>query len=119
MTDGREAEQPGWRDLRGILDEESRRAKSSQEAVIKLSHGYGELGPKPREAVDETICEWLLSDDETLRFDALALVNDHGIARAEPVLARLADRLRTDSRPGAPYELRKVIRIRDKLAGRD
>jgi hypothetical protein len=119
MTDGRDADKAAWRDLRDRLDREARRVKSSPDAAIKLSLAYDALDATARECVDQTICEWLLSDDETLRFDALWLVNEHGIARAEPVLEQLADRLRTETAPGAPFELSKVVRIRDKLAERD
>ena len=60
---------------------------------------------------DQVLAEWALSDDEALRFDALALIDDFKIANEIPVLQKLANRLASSSAPGALYELQKVDRI--------
>jgi hypothetical protein len=51
------------------------------------------------------------AEDETVRFDALALIDDFRIAKAMPALRALAGRLASSRLPGAPYELLKVDRI--------
>ena len=60
---------------------------------------------------DQVLAEWVLSDDQGLRFDALALIDAFKIANETPVLQKLASRLASSSAPGAPYKLRKVDRI--------
>ena len=65
---------------------------------------------------NRVLAEWALSDDENVRFDALALIDDFKIASAAPALQELARRLASDGTPGAPYELKKVRRIISNLA---
>ncbi len=60
---------------------------------------------------DQVLCEWALSDDEVIRFDALGLISDLKMHAAVPALRRLGDRLRKVRSPSAPFELQKVQRI--------
>lgn len=107
-----------WSALRDRLDTEARGAKMSQAAVVELSHRYASLDAESRGVVDEMLSEWVLSDDENLRFDALALVSDHRIVRALPPLRQLQVRLQDAKDPGAPYEQAKVQRIIARLENR-
>lgn len=69
--------------------------------------------------MDEVLIEWALSDDESLRFDALYVIEEHSIARAVPALLSLHSRLEDESkRPGAPFEAAKVARILERLRTR-
>ena len=87
----------------------------SQEAVLRLSHAYTLLQPDERRVVDEVLSEWLYSEDENQRFDALALIREHRIVSAVRALEELAQRLAHSDDPGAPYELAKVKRIVNQL----
>ena len=78
---------------------------------IELPHATAEL----YSAVDELLAEWVLSDDQNLRFDAMALISDHNIRSALPSLRLLAERLEEASGPSAPYEWTKVNRLVGKL----
>ncbi|MGD0182849.1 MAG: hypothetical protein ABSC15_23810 [Terriglobales bacterium] len=60
---------------------------------------------------DQVLDEWVLSEDENVRFDALALIHDLKIATAMPSLRALATRLTSSTVPSAPYELKKVNRL--------
>jgi len=60
---------------------------------------------------DQVLTEWVLSKDEGVRFDALALIDDFKILKAIPALQKLATRLVSSSAPSAPYELQKVDRV--------
>ncbi len=42
---------------------------------------------------DQVLAEWALSEDEKVRFDGLALIDDFPIATAIPALQKLAKRL--------------------------
>jgi hypothetical protein len=90
--------------------------KDSQGAVLALAETYGQIPAGQRSEVNAVLLEWVLSDEEGLRFDALAIVDDCGITEAIPALRALQDRLETESRPGAPYEWAKVNRIIGGLA---
>jgi len=61
-----------------------------------------------RVEADRVLSEWLRSDDETLRFDAGALIRQFKIKSALPELRTLAARLAFGPGRGDPYELEKV-----------
>lgn len=89
--------------------------KDTQSVVLDLSREYARLAPDERASVNELLMEWLLSDNETDRFDAQALIFDHRISCALPALELLASRLEKAAGPGAPYELGKVKRLIERL----
>jgi hypothetical protein len=100
-----------WLQMR---DEVSARAitnKQSQEAVLVMADRYRSLAPDDRVVVDGLLSEQLASEDETVRFDALALIREFRIAAALPALRALADWLETQHWPGAPHERAKVNRL--------
>lgn len=116
MSGAREAEtRDSWRTLRDRLDKEAVGAKSSQEAVVRLSAAYRRLTEEQRQAVNAELLGWLSTDDEALRFGALALIQEHRITAAQPVVEDLTRHLRAESRPGAPYELVKISEIQRHL----
>jgi len=104
-----------WTALRNRLDAQGQATKVPQAAIVELSRRYLDLDPDARGVVDELISEWVLSDDENLRFDALALISDHRIEIALPALENLLVRLNGSTNPGAPYEQKKVRRIITRL----
>jgi hypothetical protein len=69
-----------------------------------------------RNLADQVLCEWLLNDDENVRYDSLVLIDEFGIKRALPALTELAPRLKRSKAPGAPYELQKVQSILSRLS---
>jgi hypothetical protein len=89
-------------------------AKDSQQATFALVAEIRGLAPEDRELAEEVIGEWVLSADESKRFDALAVVDELAIRSAIPRLRELESRLAKMSGPGAPFEAKKVQRI---LAG--
>jgi hypothetical protein len=104
-----------WERLRDRLDAEAQASKMSQEAVLRLSYAYTLLQPDERRVVDELLSQWLYSEDETKRFDALVLIREHRIVSALRALEDLAQRLAHADEPGAPYELAKVRHIAHRL----
>lgn len=97
-------------------DEEARSLKSSHLVHEKLRALYKGLGPSGRRMADEILAEWTLSPEESVRFDARALINDQGIKSAAPALRELACRLSNAPGPAAKYELIAVKRLLEKLA---
>ena len=104
-----------WRDLRDDLDQRARSGKDSQRAAIELSAAFGRLSRVEQAEVVPVLNEWLLSDDETLRFDAMFVIAEHSVNESVPALRRLEVRLESSTTPGAPYEWAKVNRLIGRL----
>jgi hypothetical protein len=96
---------------RKAVDEEAKELRDSYFALEKLNALYRKFDAEERALADQVLAEWVLSDDEGLRFDALVLIDDFKIVKVTPALRKLASRLAASSTPGAPYELQKVDRI--------
>jgi hypothetical protein len=105
-----------WRGLRDDLDRSFAQDKDPLRAVFGLSMAYGRLDEAEQNEVNDVLIDWVLSENETLRYDALYLVDEHQIHQAVPALRALQDRLENDpSRPGAPYEWAKVNGLLGRL----
>ena len=97
-------------------DEAAMSLKDSSLALERLHSLYQKFDDEERMMADHVLAEWALSEDEKVRFDALALIDDFNIATAFPTLKKLAERLATSGAPGAPYELQKLRRIIGSLS---
>ena len=104
-----------WVQLWAHLDWKADANKMSQETVCNLSTEYGLRSPEERAVINTVLSEWLVSDDEKKRFDALALIFDYRIDSSLPALRALTQRLKYSSAVGAPFELEKVTRVIDKI----
>ena len=104
---------------RDELDARHVAAKDSQGAILELAATYGRIPEEDRRKVEEVLLDWLLSEDESLRYDALFIVDEYLIRRAAPSLRVLQERLQSDPRPGAPYEWAKVNRTLGRLTDAD
>jgi hypothetical protein len=96
---------------REAANSEAAARKDSYIALEKLHALYEKFDADERLLADRVLAEWALSDNEGVRFDALALIDDFKIAAAAPALHELAQRLAASTAPSAPYELKKVARI--------
>src|SRR6185437_8702488 len=104
--------------FRKVANEEARSLKDSRLALERLQALYHGLTAAERELADKILMEWILSDDETVRFDALALVDRFKIRDAAPALSQLARRLGQSKAPSAIYELKKVDRVTAAIAAK-
>jgi hypothetical protein len=102
---------------RRSADEDSKSLKDPQLTLERLRSLYGKLDSAERQMADQVLAEWALSEDEAIRFDALALIGDLKICAAMPALQTLAARLALQAAPGSPYEFKKVRRIIARLTG--
>ena len=98
-------------------DAETKAEKASHVAIFELSQRYLSLPTDEREVVNAILAEWVLSDDPSKRFDALALIDEHRISSALPALRELRKNLERSTGPGAPYERAKVDRIVAAITG--
>jgi hypothetical protein len=101
--------------FRERVDREALELKDSYLAVDRLSALYEEFNDSERALADEVLCEWVLSENEAIRFDAMALIRQFGVFAAVPALRRRGGRLEGASEPGAPFEREKVEALIDEL----
>jgi hypothetical protein len=104
--------------LESVRESESADHKDSQVVLERLRAVYRLLDAGERAHAQSVLVEWALAADETLRFDALTLIDEFAIVAAAPALTTLAARLATSQAAGACYELKKVNRILVGLAAR-
>jgi len=69
---------------------------------------YGRFDEQERAMADRVIGEWALSEDSSVRFDALALIDTFHIVGALPALHSLLIRLGQSTEVGARHEAQKV-----------
>ncbi|MCX7146238.1 MAG: hypothetical protein NT042_08565 [Sulfuritalea sp.] len=100
-------------------DEEANALKDSYLALDRLQSLYRRFDAEERVMADQVLADWALSEDENVRFDALALIDDFKIKTAAPALQNLLTRLASLGTPGAPFELQKVNRILGDLSEKD
>lgn len=93
------------------VDREALEFKDPQIALDRLHTLYRRLDAHERAVANEVLTEWVLSDHEPKRFDAMALISDFRIAESLPSLHELISRLEQSSDPGAPFERNKAERI--------
>jgi hypothetical protein len=98
-------------EYRKQVDRTAIELKESNLALEWLRNFYRDLEASERVLANQVLAEWLLFDDESVRFDALALIGDFRISTALTALDELAARLQQSKSPGAPYELKKVERV--------
>ncbi len=103
---------------REAADKRANALKESNLAWEWLHDFYQRFDAEERKLADLVLGEWVLSDDENVRYDALVLIGDFKIMSTLPTLRQLATRLATSKAPGAPFELQKVDSIIQALVGR-
>jgi hypothetical protein len=89
--------------------------KNSQGALLELMTFYEKLDGADRIMADQVLGEWVTSDNDRKRFDALAMVDQFRIRSAVPQLRALESAIAKRSGHEAPYELAKVRRILERL----
>lgn len=115
MSDGDNVD---WEAIRAELVSRYEGTKESQGVVLDMFKAYRRLSEPERQEADRTVAQWVLSGDASKRFDALALIQEFGIASSLPALRQLAAKLEGDSDVSAPYEWAKVNRAIARLTTR-
>ncbi len=102
---------------RQSADRDANALKESNLAWEWLRNLYRKFDSDERKLADQVLIEWVLSDDENVRYDALVVIDEFKIADALFAVQELATRLRLSNAPSAPYELKKVDSLLQKLGG--
>lgn len=90
---------------------ESAQGKDPHAVIERLRESYLSLTPTQQAAADQAFSEWVGSDDEARRFDAIALIGELRIVRARAALQELERRLASDRSPGSPFEIARIRRV--------
>lgn len=85
--------------------------------IEQLSALYRQISDDERTIADGLIALDLDSEDSGVRYDAMWLIREFGIASAVPALRRLATHLASSAEVGAPFELDKVERLIREITG--
>src|ERR1051326_8148388 len=72
---------------------EAQRLKDPWIAIERLRILFGRFDESEQRIANQVLSEWLLSEDENVRFDAVALVRDLRVLSAMPVLRELASQI--------------------------
>lgn len=91
-----------------MANREAEEFKDSFLALERVNGMYLGLSTADRELANEVLAEWVLSDEEAKRFDAVALIREFRVVAAAPALRELGRRLARSTDPGAPFEREKV-----------
>ncbi len=112
-----------YEDFRPRMDEfwdqanrEAARLKDSYVALDRLQNWYQRLGSRERALANRVLSEWLLSEVEAKRFDAVAMVREFRLMSALDALRQLSSRLGESKAPGARFEREKVDGLIEDLA---
>lgn len=89
--------------------------KNSHGALLAFMDLYERLNPDERGFADRVIAEWVASENERKRFDALAMVDRFRIRAATAQLRTAEAELAERKDHEAPYELAKVRRILERV----
>lgn len=104
-----------WLEKHKVLSEDAKANRDSQSVAFGLLDVYDGLTEDQQEDVHTILADWLVSDDNTLRYDAGFLISQRCIrSMAGAVEKALAV---AESRAGveASYEVKKFQRILDDL----
>lgn len=100
---------------RRVAEQEAKYNKDPYTVIETLCSLYRGLDDSVRADADRVIIEWVLSQDEGVRFDAIFLIEQFSIIDAVSVLKKLASDLEKSKSPSAPYEVKKIARVLGEL----
>jgi hypothetical protein len=103
-------------ELWGRFDREGRELKDSWVTLDRLHEWYRRLDPTQRSLANAVLTEWVLSENEAKRFDAVALIREFRVIAAIATLHELSLRLGRSTDPGAPFERQKVVSLVGELS---
>lgn len=104
-----------WRTVWSEVDRRHQEAKDSQGALEELFERYARLVSAERVAANQVLFESLDEDDETRRYDALAIINRFHLTEAIPHMRELAIRRHGCS---STTDLRAILSLSEPSAAR-
>jgi hypothetical protein len=77
---------------------------------------YDELTPDDKAGIHKILAEWLLSEDNKLRYSAAFLISQRQIVEMVPAVQNAIEQTDESSGPVAKYEVKKLRRILAELS---
>ena len=104
-----------WYETYRQLAEKAEENRDSQSVAFGLLVAYDELASDEQAEIHELLTEWLLSDDNKLRYDAGFIASERQIVEMIPAFRRAIEWKGEPSGAEAKYELEKLNRILSEL----
>ena len=104
-----------WIEKYRQLTDEAEVNRDSQSVVFGLLHAYDELNAIEKAGIHEMLSEWLVSEDNKLRYDAGFITSQRKIVEMLPAIDLAIKWIGETSDPEGKYELEKLSRIRGEL----
>jgi hypothetical protein len=100
---------------RQAVDDEAKSFKDPHIALERLCALYRKFDASERQMADRVLCEWTVSENKGLRFDARWIADELKIVAVLPALQELATRLASRTSAGTADELETVTKIIEDL----
>jgi len=104
-----------WIEKYDKLTAEAEIHRDSQSVAFGLLDAYDELDAIEKAGIHEILSEWLVSEDNKLRYDAGFITSQRRIVEMLPAIDQAIKSIGEPTGPEARYELEKLSRIRGEL----
>lgn len=104
-----------WLNVHRQLSAEADASRNSQAVAFGLLAMYDALSPEEQQCIHSVLAEWIVSEDNKLRYDAAFLTSERRILPMAASIRKAVLRLRGRAGPEAEYEVKKLLRILDEL----
>jgi hypothetical protein len=85
--------------------------RDSQSVAFGLLDAYDDLSAPAKLEIHEVLSEWLVSEDNKLRYDAGFLTSQRGIVEMLPAIENAIKQIGVTTSPESEYERKKLMRI--------
>lgn len=104
-----------WLESHRRLSVEAEVLRDSQAVAFGILSEFDALSSEDRMAIYPVLAEWLVSDDNRLRYDAAFVISQRNIREIMPAVQIALDKCEHTAGPEAHYEAKKLRRIIDVL----
>jgi hypothetical protein len=104
-----------WVKMRDYFAETAERTRDSQSVSFNLLDEYDKLTEEDKAVVHEILAEWLMSEDNTLRYDSSFLISQRDIKTLKDTVEKAIDNAHRRIGPEAIDEAEDLERILNKL----
>jgi len=105
-----------WEDRRKALVEIAEIMKDSQSVSFGLLALYDSLSDGEKAAVNDLLAEWLISDDNTRRYDVEFLISQRCIKSLKTAVEKAIEIAQNRTDPGAEFDIENLLRILNELS---
>lgn len=105
-----------WENNRNALAENAEAMRNSQTVSFGLLEAYDRLIDDERVVVHDILTEWLISDDNALRYDAGFLISQRRIKSLKGAIEQAIMVAQNRQGPEAKFEIKKLKRILVELS---